>query len=83
LLQAARYGVTTTSLDGEVIGRESAAVVRAGLLRQHRVHERALLDGLDCDEPVEAEAGAILEAELAVDIHDLADIARQWAKGSV
>ena len=45
----------------EVLARLSAAEVRAGLLRAHRAGE---------DSP-EAEAGAILEAETACEIHEI------------
>lgn len=52
----------------EVVGRVSAAQVRAELTRAHRAGE---------DSP-EAEAGAILEAETAVEIHEIRDMIRGY-----
>lgn len=77
LISAARNGVTVMR-DGEPVGSKSAAEVRAELVRASRKHEARVLAGHDDDESIEAKAGAILEAETACDVHDLAEIARAW-----
>lgn len=46
-------------------------------MRAARLYEARLLAGdEEAEESVEAEAGAILEAQTAVDIHDIAENAR-------
>lgn len=58
------------------------AEVRSRLVRAARLHEARLLAGLEEEEPVEAEAGAILEAEMAIDIHRLREIADAWLEAN-
>ena len=61
----------------------SAAEVRAQLVRSARLHEARLLAGdQDAEESVEAEAGAILEAETAADIHDLRNMMKAWIEAN-
>lgn len=48
------------------------------MIRAAREYERDLAAGLDPEPSDEAAAGEILAAELAVDIHDIAVIARAW-----
>lgn len=62
--------------DEEVIEVIAAAEVRAKLTRAARMYEARVLAGFDDEETTEAEAGAILEAETAVEIHEL----RNWVK---
>ena len=64
--------------EGEAVDHRSAAEVRASLLRAHRLYEARLLAGHEDEESVEAEAGAILEAETAVDLHRMRVIADAW-----
>ena len=52
----------------EVVERVSAAAIRAALLRAYRAGE---------DSP-EAEAGAILDAETAVEIHEIHGMIRAY-----
>lgn len=60
------------SRDGEIVERVSAAQIRAALLRAARREA-------DSDDPSpEAEAGAILEAETAVEIHEIRDMVRGY-----
>jgi hypothetical protein len=87
LLQAARNGQRLL-VDGEVVAFETAAEVRAPLLRaamlhdtRLRLYERAVASGAEpeCpEESIEAEAGAILRAERDVEIHELFMIADAW-----
>lgn len=55
-----------------------AAEVRAKAMRAARLHEARLMAGHDDEESVEAEAGAFLEAETAVEIHGLHAMVRAW-----
>lgn len=64
--------------DGMVVQTVPAAEVRAGAIRAARVYEARLLAGAEVEEDVEAEAGAILEAQTAVDIHKIADVVAAW-----
>ena len=75
--------------DGLVVGTVCAAEERARLLRAHRLHEARLLRAEDDevvnvigDESLEAEAGAILEAEAQVDLHRLRVIADAWLEAN-
>ena len=71
LCDQGRAGVVY-SVGDEIVGRVSAAQVRAGLLRAARREA-------DSDDPSpEAEAGAILEAETAVEIHEIRDMIRAY-----
>lgn len=60
----------------------SAAEARARLIRAARLHEARILAGHDDDESVEAEAGAILEAETQDEIHKLYQIASAWMEAN-
>lgn len=78
-MQAARNGLVVRQ-DGETIATESAAEVRARLVRAARVYEARLIAGHDEEESVEAEAGAVLEAETANAVTELREFAEAWAK---
>lgn len=67
LCEQGRRGVVYTR-GGEIEERVSAATIRAALLRAHRAGE---------DSP-EAEAGAILDAETAVEIHEIHGMIRAY-----
>lgn len=60
----------------------SAAEARAKLVRAARLHEARIVAGHDDDESVEAEAGAILEAETKVEIHAIFEIASAWMEAN-
>jgi hypothetical protein len=60
----------------------SAARARAPLVRAARLYEARLLAGHVEEESEEAEAGSILEAETAAEIHEVATIARAWAEST-
>ncbi len=47
-------------------------------MRAARLHEARLIAGHDGEESVEAEAGAILLAETAVEVHGLHEMMRAW-----
>ena len=82
-MQAARHGMRRIR-GGEVVAVDSAAAVRAPLLRAFRMHEARLLawDGVgdEPEESVEAEAGAILDAEAAVDLHEVRSMIGDYLK---
>ena len=82
-MQAARHGMRRIR-DGELVAVDSAAEVRAPLLRAARLHEARLLawDGIgdEPEESVEAEAGAILEAEAAIDLHEVRGMIGDYLK---
>jgi len=68
-----------------VVGQVSAADERARLLRAHRLHEARLLRAVGDEvfdvigeESLEAEAGAVLEAEAQVDVRRLRVVADMW-----
>lgn len=82
LIKAANNGLLIHNAAGEVVARESAAEVRAGLLRAARIYEAQLIAGQKGTETVEAEAGAILQAQMACEIHDLCEIARAWREAN-
>lgn len=63
---------------GEVVETHSAAEARAKLIRAARLHEARLIAGHDDEESVEAEAGAFLEAETAVEIRGVHEMIRAW-----
>lgn len=49
----------------------SGAAARAEALRASRVHELKLAMGHEDEESIEAEVGALLQAETAAEIHDI------------
>jgi len=81
-VRAARAGLTyvTHGEDGtqEPVGGESAGSIRARVTRAARIFEARLIAGHDEDESEDAEAGALLEAETANEIHKLHNIAEAW-----
>lgn len=48
------------------------------MIRAARQYDADLLAGRDVEQSDEARAGEILAAELAADIHDIAETARAW-----
>jgi hypothetical protein len=56
------------------------ARARASLLLEHRRHLAVLTVDRDATQSEEAEAGAILEAEMAVEIHEIAGWVRAWCE---
>jgi hypothetical protein len=48
------------------------------MMQAAREYERALVAGIAPEQSDEARAGELLAAELAADIHEIADIARAW-----
>ncbi len=50
-------------------------------MRAARLHEARLMAGHDDEESVEAEAGAFLEAETAIEIHGLHEMVRSYLEG--
>lgn len=86
LTRAARYGLTyaVTGEDGarEKVGEESAASILARCMRAARIYEARLIAGHDDEESEDAEAGALLEAETANEIHGLHTIAEQWREAN-
>lgn len=86
IIRGARYGIsyTVTGEDGakEKVGEESAASIRARCMRAARLFEARLLAGHDEEESDDAEAGALLEAETANEIHGLHNIAEAWLKAN-
>lgn len=68
--------------DGMPVEQRSAAEVRAELVRAARVYEARLIAGHDEEPSIEAQAGAILEAETAVEIHHLFLIADSWREAN-
>jgi hypothetical protein len=86
IIRAARYGLTytVTGEDGakEKVGEESAASIRARATRAARIYEARLIAGYDEEESDDAEAGALLEAETANEIHGLHTIAEQWREAN-
>ncbi len=85
-MRSARHGLTyvVRGEDGaqEVVGGESAASIRARVTRAARIHEARLIAGRDDEESEDAEAGALLEAETANEIHGLHTIAEQWREAN-
>jgi len=67
---------------GQVVSRVSAAVERARLNTALRVHVARLANGIDEEMSVDAEAGAVLEAEMACDIARLRAIADSWVEAN-
>lgn len=65
---------------GELIESVSPARARAALLREHRRYLSALAADPDAWPSHEAEAGGILEAETAVEIHQIAGDLRAWVE---
>lgn len=63
---------------GEVLESVSPARARAALLREHRRHLAELARDPEAWPSEEAEAGGILEAETAVEIHQMAGDLRAW-----
>lgn len=76
---AARNGLKILR-DGEVVETVPAALLRAKALRGFRRHEADVVAGraVDADASAEAEAGAILDAETAGEIHDLREMVHAW-----
>lgn len=68
--------------DGYPVASIPPAHIRAKLVRAHRVHEARLIAGHDDEEPLEAQAGAILEAQTAINIHRLTAIAEAWLEAN-
>ena len=66
----------------EKVGEESAASIRARCTRAARLYEARLIAGHVDDESEDAEAGALLEAETANEIHGLHTIAEQWREAN-
>jgi hypothetical protein len=64
------------------VGTKPAAEVRAELVRAARAYQADRVWGLDGPPSLEAEAGEILEAETALAIHGLHDIAEAWRKAN-
>lgn len=58
----------------------SPARARAALMLEHRRHLAALAADPDAEQSEEAEAGAILEAETACEIHQIAGDLRAWVE---
>lgn len=50
------------------------------MIRAARLHEARLIAGHDDEESLEAEAGAFLEAETAVEIHELHGMVHAWVE---
>jgi hypothetical protein len=67
--------------DGEFTVR-SPVEVRARMIRAAREYERHVAAGLHPEQSAEATAGERLEAELAVDIHDIAEVARAYLEAN-
>lgn len=65
---------------GEIIESVSAPRARAELLREHRRYLSALATDPDAWPSHEAEAGGILEAETAVEIHQIARDLHAWVE---
>lgn len=63
---------------GEPVEEVSPARARAALLTEYRRHLALLAADPDAEPSEEAEAGAILEAETAVEIHEIAGVVRAW-----
>lgn len=66
----------------EVVAEESAASIRARCTRAARLYMARLIAGTDEDESEDAEAGALLEAETANEIHGLYQIADAWREAN-
>jgi hypothetical protein len=64
------------------VGTTPAAEVRAELVRAARAYQADRMWSLDEPPSVEAEAGEILEAETALAIHGIYDIAEAWRKAN-
>ncbi len=64
------------------MGNIPAAEFRAPLIRAARVYEARLIAGHDEEPSIEAEAGAILEAETAINIQRIHSIAEAWAEAA-
>ncbi len=86
LARAARYGVTYTVAgeDGarEKVGEESAASIRARCMLAADVYRARVIAGTDEDESEDSEAGRLLAAETANEIHGLHTIANQWREAN-
>lgn len=78
-MSLARHG-HRVEVDGVTVEVVSAGRARAPLVRAARLYEARLLAGHVEEESEEAEAGSILEAETAAEIHEVATIARAWAE---
>ena len=52
------------------------------MIRAAREYERHVAAGLHPEQSAEATAGERLEAELAVDIHDIAEVARAYLEAN-
>ncbi len=81
-MSLARHGHRIGSPDGDTVEVVSAGRARATLVRAARIYEARLLAGHVEEESEEAEAGSILEAETAAEIHEVATIARAWAEST-
>ncbi len=66
----------------EKVGEESAASILARCMRAARLYEARLLAGLNEEESEDAEAGALLEAENANELHEMHTIACQWREAN-
>lgn len=66
----------------ELVAEETAGSIRARCTRAARVYEARLIAGTDEEESDDAEAGAILEAETAIAIHGLYEIADAWREAN-
>lgn len=62
----------------EVLEQIPAAVIRAELMAAHRVQIARLAAGYDDEVSLEAEAGALLEAETANEIHGLHEMVKGY-----
>jgi hypothetical protein len=71
LLDQARNGAQVEHGEDEDAEVIPAAVFRAALLRAHRLHAARESTGIAQPMSEEAEAGGIIEAETAVEIHDI------------
>lgn len=80
-MSLARHGHRIDN-DGDTVEVVSAGRARAPLVRAARLYEARLLAGHVEEESEEAEAGSILEAETAAEIHEVATIARAWAESA-
>lgn len=81
-MSLARHGHRIGTDDGETVEVVSAGRARAPLIRAARLYEARLLAGHVEEESAEAEAGSILEAETAAEIHEMVSIARAWAEST-
>ena len=64
------------------VTRVDAAVLRAKALTAHRIHVGRLAVGREDEESLEAEAGGILDAETAEDLHRIREIADAWLEAN-